>query len=57
LNVLNFIARKLYTQAQRFSLRKLLDVFAELLRIDEGIKTGGMPGQTAYELLIAELTR
>lgn len=57
LKVLNFVARKLYTQAQRFSLRQLLDVFSRLLDIDEGIKTGGMPGQTAYELLIADLTR
>lgn len=57
LKVLNFIARKLYTQAQRFNLRQLLDIFSRLLVIDEGIKTGGMPGQTAYELLIADLTR
>ncbi|MEL7626211.1 MAG: DNA polymerase III subunit delta [Anaerolineaceae bacterium] len=57
LKVLNFVARKLYTQAQRFSLHQLLDVFSRLLEIDEGIKTGGMPGQTAYELLIADLTR
>ncbi len=56
MKVLNFIARKLYTQAQRFSLRQLLDIFSRLLDIDEGIKTGGMPGQTAYELLIADLT-
>ena len=57
LKVLNFVARKLYTQAQRFSLRQLLEIFSRLLNIDEGIKTGGMPGQTAYELLIADLTR
>ena len=56
MKVLNFIARKLYTQAQRFSLRQLLNIFSRLLDIDEGIKTGGMPGQTAYELLIADLT-
>lgn len=57
MKVLNFIARKLYIQAQRFTLRQLLDIFHRLLDIDEGIKTGGMPGQTAYELLIADLTR
>ena len=57
LKMLNFIARKLYTQAQRFSLRQLLEIYSQLLDIDEGIKTGGMPGQTAYELLIADLTR
>jgi DNA polymerase-3 subunit delta len=57
LKVLNFVARKLYTQAQRFSLRQLLEIFSRLLNIDEGIKTGGLPGQTAYELLIADLTR
>lgn len=57
MKMLNFIARKFYTQAQRFSLRQLLDIFSRLLDIDEGIKTGGIPGQTAYELLIADLTR
>ena len=57
LKMLNFIARKLYTQAQRFNLRQLLEIYSRLLDIDEGIKTGGMPGQTAYELLIADLTR
>jgi DNA polymerase-3 subunit delta len=57
LKVLNFVARKLYTQAQRFSMRQLVEIFSRLLDIDEGIKTGGMPGQTAYELLIADLTR
>lgn len=56
LKVLNFIARKLYAQAQRFKMRDLLDIYSHLLDIDEGMKTGGMPGQTAYELLIAELT-
>jgi len=57
LKVLNFVARKLYMQAQRFNMRQLLDVYRRLLDIDKGIKTGGMPGQTAYELLIADLTR
>ena len=57
LKVLNFVARKLYIQAQRFNMRQLLHVYHRLLEIDEGIKTGGMPGQTAYELLIADLTR
>lgn len=56
LKVLNFIARKLHAQAQRFKMSKLLEIYSRLLDIDEGMKTGGMPGQTAYELLIAELT-
>lgn len=57
LNVKAFVATKLYSQTQRFSMRHLLAIYRRLLEIDEGIKTGGMPGQTAFELLIADLTR
>lgn len=56
LDTKSFIAKKLYNQAQRFSMKQLLAIYRRLLGIDEGIKTGGMPGQTAFELLIADLT-
>lgn len=56
LKVAGFVAKKLYTQAQRFKMGQLLEIYRRLLKIDEGIKTGGMPGQTAFELLIADLT-
>ena len=57
LGVLNFVARKLSDQARRFSLRQLLDIYDRLLKIDLDMKSGGTPGDVAYEILIAELTR
>ncbi len=57
LNVANFVAKKMYTQSQRFKLGQLLSIYERLLKIDEEIKTGGMPALTAFELLIADLTR
>lgn len=57
LDMKTFIAKKFYGQAQRFSMKLLLAIYRRLLSIDEGIKTGGMPGQTAFELLIADLTK
>jgi len=57
LHVLPFIAEKLVRQAQRFSMAQLLAIYERLLAIDEDIKTGEMPGDVAFELFIAELTR
>jgi len=57
LGVLNFVARKLSDQARRFSMRQLLEIYDHLLKIDLDMKTGGTPGDVAYELLIADLTR
>jgi len=57
LHVLPFIADKLTSQAQRFSMAQLLAIYTRLLAIDEAIKTGGMPGDIAFDLFIAELTR
>ena len=56
LRVLPFVADKLTGQARRFSMKQLLDVFGRLLQIDEDMKSGGMPGEVAFELLIADLT-
>lgn len=57
LQVLGFVARKLSDQARRFSLAQLLEIYDRLLKIDQDMKTGGTPGDVAYELLIADLTR
>ena len=57
LGVLNFVARKLSDQARRFSMRQLLDIYNRMLKIDLDMKSGGTPGDVAYELLIADLTR
>jgi len=56
LRVLPFVADKLTSQARRFSMTQLLDVFGRLLQIDEDMKSSGIPGDVAFELLIAELT-
>lgn len=57
LQVLNFVARKLESQARRFTLPQLLGIYDRLLRIDADMKTGGTPGEVAFELLIADLTK
>jgi len=57
LGVLGFVARKLSDQARRFNMRQLLEIYDRLLKIDLDMKTGGTPGDVAYELLIADLTR
>ncbi len=56
LHVLKFVAEKLTTQARRFTMGQLVDIYGRLLEIDEGMKTGGMPGDVAFEVLIAQLT-
>jgi DNA polymerase-3 subunit delta len=57
LHVLPFIADKLASQAWQFTMAQLIAIYTRLLAIDEAIKTGGMPGDVAFELFIAELTR
>ncbi len=57
LSVLGFVSRKLADQARRFNMRQLLEIYDRLLKIDLEMKTGGTPGDVAYELLIADLTR
>jgi len=57
LKVLGFVSRKLADQARRFSMRQLLEIYDRLLKIDVDMKTGGTPGDVAYELLIADMTR
>lgn len=57
LKVMGFIAKKLYQQAGRFTMNQLLDIHDRLLTIDEEMKTGGMPGLLAFQVLIADLTK
>ena len=57
LNLPPFVAQKLANQAKRFSLPQLIAIFGKLLEIDESMKTGGLPGDIAFELLIARLTQ
>lgn len=57
LNLPPFVAQKLANQARRFNLPQLIEIFGKLLEIDENMKTGGLPGNIAFELLIARLTQ
>ena len=43
------MADKLTGQARRFSMKQLLDVFGRLLQVDEDMKSGGMPGEVAFD--------
>lgn len=51
-----YVASKITSQARRFSMDQLEEVYRRLLKIDLDIKTGGMPGDVAFELLVTELT-
>ena len=57
LNLPSFVAQKLAYQARRFTLPLLIAIFGNLLEIDESMKTGGLPGDIAFEVLIAKLTQ
>lgn len=57
LRVPDFLVPKLTAQARRFNMPTLLRIFERLLKIDEDMKGSGMPGDLAFELLIADLTR
>ncbi len=50
-----FVAGKIFTQAQRFDLPALEEIYQHLLEIDLGEKTGGMPGEIALDMFIARL--
>lgn len=52
-----FIAKKLATQAQRFTMHELQDIYCQLDRIDEGVKSGRATLEVTLETLIADLSR
>lgn len=51
----SFVAGKLTKQARSFSLKQLEQIYAHLLDIDVGVKTGKMNMPTALNLLVANL--
>lgn len=55
LNLHSFVAQKLTSQARRFNIAQLEEIYHRLLKIDIDIKSGGMAGDVAFELLIAEM--
>jgi DNA polymerase III subunit delta len=55
LRIHSFVAGKLHQQSQRFGLDQLEQIYAHLLDIDVGVKTGRMEMTTALNLLVASL--
>ena len=52
----NFVAGKLFQQSHNFSLEQLESIYAHLLEIDVGVKTGKTDMVTALDLLVAGVT-
>jgi len=50
-----FVARKLASQAGRFSPARLSHIYHRLLELDEGVKSSQWPIELALEMFIAEL--
>ncbi|MGD0795573.1 MAG: hypothetical protein ABR958_08355 [Dehalococcoidales bacterium] len=51
----DFLLRKAWEQADKYSLDRLKEVFHKLLEADMAIKTGKMEGEIALDILVAEL--
>jgi DNA polymerase-3 subunit delta len=51
----DFLLRKAWEQADKYSLARLKDVFHKLLEADMAIKTGKLEGEIALDILVAEL--
>jgi DNA polymerase-3 subunit delta len=56
LGVHPFVAEKTTGQAARYSMESLESIYRELLRIDEGVKTGQSTLELAMDTLVVELT-
>lgn len=52
-----FVAKKITAQSRQFDLETLAAIYRRLLIIDLDNKTGKMPGDTALDLLIAQLAQ
>jgi DNA polymerase III subunit delta len=53
----DFVLRKAYDQADRYSLARIKEVYHLLLEADISIKTGKVEGELALDVLIAEMGR
>jgi DNA polymerase III delta subunit len=51
-----YAARISFEHARRFSMDDLESIYHRLLEIDTAMKTGGMPGDLALDVLVTELT-
>jgi DNA polymerase-3 subunit delta len=56
LGVHPFVAEETTGQAARYSMESLESIYRELLRIDEGVKTGQSTLELAMDTLVVELT-
>jgi len=57
LGTARFVAEKMATQARRFSLQRLENIYHRLLDVDEAVKTSQMDFDLALELLVTEINR
>jgi DNA polymerase-3 subunit delta len=53
----DFVLRKAWDQADKYSPRRIRDVYHRLLEADVAIKTGKYDGELAIDILIAEMGR
>jgi DNA polymerase-3 subunit delta len=51
----DFLLRKAWDQADKYSMARLREVFHKLLEADLSIKTGKLDGEIALDILVAEL--
>jgi DNA polymerase-3 subunit delta len=51
----DFVLRKAWEQAERYSPARIKDVYHQLLEADISIKTGKVEGELALDVLIAEM--
>lgn len=56
LGIAPFVAEKVYGQARGFKIETLEAIYHRLLQLDEDVKTGAMPIETALEIFVVELT-
>jgi len=50
-----FVLRKTFDQSKNFSFSALKNIYSRLEDIDQAVKTGRLEGQTALDLLVAEI--
>jgi DNA polymerase III subunit delta len=53
----DFVVKKLYGQAQRFSMERLENIYRRLLEVDEAMKSSSMTPELALDTFIAEVGR
>ncbi|MGE5028080.1 MAG: DNA polymerase III subunit delta, partial [Betaproteobacteria bacterium] len=55
LGIAPFVAEKIHAQARGFKIDALESIYRRLLRLDEDVKTGVVPLETALEMFVVEL--